>query len=272
MKYAITIMFMMASATTSTTTQQLNSNQTLVVAVEAEGFVLLPCQLPSSGDQLWIHWFKDEQCINCKNNSYQITRNGLKVKNVKKEAAGEYTCQIITEDNIKTKYITLRVDDKPPHADVDTGPLQWLINEDQENSQVVASPYGRATFTCYVRGEPSIHAEWFEDGVPIREGPSLRKTNTETYHNSSSNSGEPLMVPLQGGRNSLSSVSYADYEYPINNKWNIEPRSRLHIYFLIAIWLLTDLLSCITNFCLILLQTLKKYKWFIDITPATFTN
>jgi len=42
---------------------------------------------------------------------------------VKKEAAGEYTCQIITEDNIKTKYITLRVDDKPPHADVDTGML-----------------------------------------------------------------------------------------------------------------------------------------------------
>jgi len=45
---------------------------------------------------------------------YQITRNGLKVKNVKKEAAGEYTCQIITEDNIKTTYITLRVDDQPP--------------------------------------------------------------------------------------------------------------------------------------------------------------
>jgi len=60
---------------------------------------------------------------------------------------------------------------------ISLGPLQWLINEDQENSQVVASPYGRATFTCHVRGEPSIHAEWFEDGVPIREGPSLRKTN-----------------------------------------------------------------------------------------------
>jgi len=43
------------------------------------------------------------------------------VKNVKKEAAGEYTCQITTEDNTETKYITLRVDDKPSHVDVDTG-------------------------------------------------------------------------------------------------------------------------------------------------------
>ncbi|KAF6040294.1 FGFR4 [Bugula neritina] len=198
---ASTVFSAPAVTTTSTTAQKFSYDRTLVVALEGEDFAFLSCQPQSDGGQAWIHWFKDGQRINSKNNStatekiyrirsqrYQITGKGLRVKNVKKEAAGEYTCQITTEDNTETKYITLRVDDKPSHVDVDTGPLQWLQNEDWENSQVVVSPNGIATFTCYVRGEPSIHAEWFEDGVPIGEGPSLRKNNikyknyTAGYH------------------------------------------------------------------------------------------
>ena len=59
---------------------------------------------------------------------------------------------------------------------------------------------------------------------------------TETYHDfmkdSSSDLIEPLMPPMvriQGGRNRLSSeiCSYSDYEFPLDEAWEITPRNRL---------------------------------------------
>ena len=59
---------------------------------------------------------------------------------------------------------------------------------------------------------------------------------TETYHDfmkdSSSDLIEPLMPPMvriQGGRNRLSSeiCSYSDYEFPLDEAWEIAPRNRL---------------------------------------------
>ena len=58
---------------------------------------------------------------------YQVTRNGLRVKNVKKEAAGVYQCVILLPDRTNiSKQVDLRVADMPDHLLMDVGKFAYF--------------------------------------------------------------------------------------------------------------------------------------------------
>ena len=64
---------------------------------------------------------------NCR---YKLTRNGgLRVKNVKKEAAGLYQCVLYEEHGHITKNIQLSVSDIPDHLLMDVGKIAaWIVS------------------------------------------------------------------------------------------------------------------------------------------------
>lgn len=58
------------------------------------------------------------------------------------------------------------------------GPLIWVNPVETAETQTLrVNPSAEAVFKCYVYGEPNIHAEWFVDGEPLGESPSLMGRN-----------------------------------------------------------------------------------------------
>ncbi|XP_067940614.1 fibroblast growth factor receptor 2-like isoform X2 [Watersipora subatra] len=223
----------------------INDNLKPLVAYKGENYTY-DCRIlkPEEQNRLVYYIWGRYQGVDV-NNALNLTDwkpgSTLELINVTEADEGEYVCFVTNMKSRDYRVFNLTVTER--YKNSDSGEQQHEVETPTDGGlYVIIAAIVATVFVTFVVSGVII---WLKKRKPVKHAKKriILLAPTETYHDfmkdSSSDLVEPLMPPMvqiQGGRNRLSSeiCSYSDYEFPLDEKWEIRPRNRVQMMHLLG--------------------------------------